>query len=198
MEAGLAKPRRRTGRGDPEDLIQFDGLAAGGGDRAGRHFCHFGAGVDVYAARRQVVLEAAPHTGAEVRQDGLRLGDQVELQAIRPLSPLGKEIAEPILRGEQQLRAARPGPDNTNPMRARTVQHALDQELPAIDEIVDRFDRRGEFLGPRNAGETWRRADINRKNVVGNDGAPLADDLFGLQIEQGRLVMVKARSGELA
>ena len=137
MEAGLAKPRRRPGRGDPEDLIQFDGLAAGDGDRAGRHFFRFGAGVDVYAALRQEVLEVAPHAAAVVRQDGLRPGDQVELQAIRPLPPLGKEIGKPVPHSEQQLRAAHPGPDNADPMGARAVQHALDQKPPAIDEIVD-------------------------------------------------------------
>ena len=77
FEAGFTNPGRCAGCSDPEDLIQIDGFAAGDSNRAGRNFCHFYAGVDFDAARRQKFFEAPPHTDGKGRQDGFRLGEQV-------------------------------------------------------------------------------------------------------------------------
>ena len=78
-----------------------------------------------------------------------------------------QQLAQAILRGQQDLDAAGAGADDADPQRSPCVrEHALEHALPMRDEAVDRLDRHDISGGARHVGGARCRTDVERQEVV--------------------------------
>ena len=195
-QAGVAQPGCGARFGDPQDLVHGVSVAASADERAVRHAADRLARVHAHAPGRKDVPQTAAGPRMEPGEYLRRIGEQAALHAAGVLSPSrrGEGVAQPAMRGERQFHPAGSAADDGDADRAAAPADALEQRLPAGDELADWLDR-NDPVGP-SAGEPGRRADVDAQIVERHRRTPLAQDALPFQVEADAAGAVEPRAGE--
>jgi hypothetical protein len=131
-QSGIAQPGRAPGLGDPDDFVGRKTRAAARLQATCVDPGHFGIAMHGHATLGEHAFEGAAHGGVVGRQDMRLGGKKVKARRIAGTAQRGEFAAQAVLHRQQQLDAARPGPDHRDRGGAGVTAHAIEQRQPAI------------------------------------------------------------------
>ena len=195
-EAGFAQPGRAAGARDPDDFVGVHCFAGHRPQARRRYLFDLGVAAQNDTAFGQHPLEGAAHRIIVGRQYDRVAGQQVEAEFLRVAPRCAQLVAQAVLHGQRQFDPAGAGADDRDAPDPGVLAHALEQQLPALVEIVDRFHRHGVLGRAGHIAHLRRGADVDRQGVVGHRRAIAAEHFACVAVQAQRFVAKQTRTGE--
>ena len=165
--------------------------------RPSGHASNPGVSVDLHVPVLQHAIERRADPGGLARQHLGRIREDLEAQTVRVTPGPPEPVAKTVVHREHHLDAARARSDHPDPHRAVGPEHALDQRIPARDEVADGLDRHPTAPSAPGTSCTRGAEPMSMDSTsVAHRGPVAADHQVLGGVESDDLVFVEARVGE--